>query len=323
MPRISVIIPAYNEEGVVGECLESLANQEWGDYEALVVDDCSEDKTKDIVQSWVARDSKRFRLLEFGKVGPGKARNLAALQAQGEILAFTDADCVARPDWLKELIRGLESDDVAATGGPQLAHPRSSDFQLKVEKILNLVSPVIDFYSRHDDGKIREARHNPLCNVAYRKQIYLEFGGFREDLFPGEDIELDLRLRKAGKRITTNPRAVVFHHRPEDIGRWRKVMRAYGRAQGKLARERGFERKIQWLAPGFLLFIGSLWVVAGSQWGLWGILGGSFVVLLIVLFRPKGHSLLSILWNTLEWFNGFVMGFVTNQSLPPKFKKTS
>jgi len=317
LPKASIIVPAYNEQNVIEDCLQALASQTHADFEAHFIDDCSKDSTKEIISQFVKKDT-RFVLHEYGKVGPGKARNLTAKGLSSDVLVFTDADCMPSPTWLEELLKCFESSEVASAGGPQLCHPRASEFQNRVEDFLVKIGGLVDFY-KPAEGGLRETRHNPLCNVAYRREVFETLGGFREDIFPGEDVEMDLRLRSNGGKILFNPLAIVFHHRPESIVQWRRVMRAYGRAQGKLMRERGMERKIQLLGSIFIATLVLLPIFLFLLNFTW--LGLFFLGLLLGVFfiRPESDGRLSIAWNSFEWLNGFISGFVRNSSPPPDY----
>lgn len=313
LPRVNVIIPAFNEEQVIQDCIRALKTQTYSNFKVLIIDDRSTDKTRSIIQSQV--DSK-IELLEFGKVGPGRARNLAAKHADADLLVFTDADCVPKPDWIEQLVKGFESEQVGSTGGPQVMHSSSNNFQRKLERLFKVLSFGIDFY-KPTKNEICFTRHNPLCNVAYRRRIFEKLEGFREDLFPGEDVELDLRVKNLGYSITYNPQAVVEHHRPEDISQWKKVAYAYGRAQGKLVREYGFFRPIQVGAISTLLIFHALIFALALSFDLL-ILGACLVLLTAFwLFRPKWNSYIGIFLNGLSWFNGFIYGVFTGNSLPP------
>jgi glycosyltransferase involved in cell wall biosynthesis len=94
MPLISVIIPAFNEEKFLGNCLFSLKNQDFNDFEIIVVDNNSRDKTSKI--------AKKFgvKLVSEKNQGAALARNRGAKEAKGEILAFTDADTILPKNWL-------------------------------------------------------------------------------------------------------------------------------------------------------------------------------------------------------------------------------
>lgn len=103
--RVSVIIPTYNEEKVIGECLDSLSGQSYKDLEVIVVDDGSTDETQEKVQG----TGYRVQILRQNHEGPGTARNLGAKRAKGDILVFVDADMTFDRDFIKELIAPIVS----------------------------------------------------------------------------------------------------------------------------------------------------------------------------------------------------------------------
>ncbi len=320
--RVCVIIPAYNEEDVIDDCLAALDRQTLSNFEVFVIDDASTDRTREIILRYSQKNPTRFRLFEFGKVGPGKARNLAALETKAELLAFTDADCIPSPDWLSELVKAFDLEAIGSAGGPHLAPPQSNDFQRSVERFLKLASPLTDFY-KQGSNQVRPTSHNPLCNVAYRRDLFNRLGGFREDLFPGEDVEMDLRVKKAGFKIMYVPHALVFHHRPESISQWRKVMHAYGRAQGKLLRENGPQRLIQWLGILSITTLLYLFTMLVSFFQLEGFFLFAIIALFVFKFRPDWENFISICFNSLQWLNGFCQVFVTKRSDPPGYKPLS
>lgn len=100
---ISIIIPVYNEAGVITTCLESLGKQTLKPTEVIIIDDGSTDKSWDVISG--IKDIKVIRVIKIQQVhsGPGAARNLGALQAKGKILVFVDADMRFAPDFLADL----------------------------------------------------------------------------------------------------------------------------------------------------------------------------------------------------------------------------
>lgn len=323
MPKISVLIPAYNEEKVIGQCLESLARQTFEDFEVLMIDDCSTDATAEIIRSYTKRYPTKFFLKDYGKVGPGRARNLAAQDARGEIFAFMDADCIATENWLEELMRGFLNQAVGSTGGPHRAPPDSTAFQYQVEDFFKLASPFIGFFKSTPTDEIRETEHNPLCNVAYRADVFRRIGGFREDIWPGEDVAIDYTVKDLGLKITYNPRALVYHHRPETVQQFRKVMHAYGRAQGKLIREFGIRRRLQWIFLFALnvVLITLAFLLVAELWA-W-LCAGLLALVLIFCIRPNKESELSLALNACQWLNGFAEGFIRNRSEFPSTQSKS
>jgi len=110
---ISVIIPAKNTEDTIGNCLRAVLSQRYvnTDYEVIVVDDGSTDRTAEIAKSM------RARVIQQENAGPAAARNAGAEAAYGEILAFTDADCVPSPEWLHYLTMPFRDPQVIGTKG--------------------------------------------------------------------------------------------------------------------------------------------------------------------------------------------------------------
>lgn len=105
--KVSVIIPTYNEEKVIKECLESLKNQSFRDMEVIVVDDGSMDTTLDILKT-VSSSYFSFHLLQQKHKGPGEARNLGSKKARGDIFVFIDADMTFDKEFIRDLVGPIE-----------------------------------------------------------------------------------------------------------------------------------------------------------------------------------------------------------------------
>lgn len=108
---ISIVIPAYNAEATLGRCLDSILAQTYPDFEALVVDDGSSDRTLTIAEAYAARDP-RIKPLHKENGGVSSARNLALLKAKGEYIAFCDSDDEVKPDWLKDFADNAHGVDI-------------------------------------------------------------------------------------------------------------------------------------------------------------------------------------------------------------------
>ncbi len=111
--EISVIIPMYNTEKYIGECLESLANQTFQDFDVIIVDDCSTDNSRKVVQSFFAKFGDRLTLAKLSEhVGrPGVSRNFALNMARGKYVYFLDSDDFIAPDALEKLYAVAEKFD--------------------------------------------------------------------------------------------------------------------------------------------------------------------------------------------------------------------
>ena len=113
-PTVSVIVPVFNSEKFLRRCVEGLLQQtyERSAYEILLVDNNSTDRSRD-----VAREYRDVRLISEPRQGSYAARNRGVSVSSGEILAFTDADCVASPSWLAQLVKPFASPDVCIVQG--------------------------------------------------------------------------------------------------------------------------------------------------------------------------------------------------------------
>ena len=214
-PVISVIIPAYNARESLGACLDALERQTLPreKYEIIVVDDGSTDGTRE------AATGRDVVLIPQAHQGAAAARNAGARRAQGEIVLFTDADCVPEPNWVEAISAPFADKDVVGVSGRIQTHQRSLvarfiqvEYDYRYEKIAR--HAYIDFIS--------------TATGAYRTEIFLESGGFRENLRGAEDAELSFRLASAGYKMVFAPQAVVYHLHPESIMEYARRKYHYG-----------------------------------------------------------------------------------------------
>ncbi len=110
MPRISVIVPAYNAQDCLGKCIESILNQSFTDFELIVIDDGSKDNTAAICDSWAEKDS-RVRVLHKENGGVSRARNSGLDMARGELISFIDADDHILPNAYETMLKAMETYD--------------------------------------------------------------------------------------------------------------------------------------------------------------------------------------------------------------------
>lgn len=192
--RASVIIPARNAAATLPAALAALAGQETeAAYEVLVVDDGSHDGT-----AAIASAGPGVRVIRGHGRGPASARNLGAAEASGDLLAFTDADCVPEPTWLAALVAASDNADLVqgCVLPPEEVQPGPYDRFLVVTSEYGLYE---------------------TANLAIRRDLFLRLGGFQSVLAPrrgmelGEDVWLGWRARRAGARTTFAGAAVVRH----------------------------------------------------------------------------------------------------------------
>ena len=160
-PRVSVVVCAYNAERTMDACLASLAVLNYPDYEVIVVNDGSRDRTLEIAESY-----PYCRIISQPNKGLSVARNVGAEAATGEIVAYTDSDCVADPDWLTYLVAKMEASGLAACGGPNFPPPEDSLVPAAVA-----VAPGGPTHVLLSD---EVAEHIAGCNMAFRRDVLLE-----------------------------------------------------------------------------------------------------------------------------------------------------
>ncbi len=226
MAEISVIVATYNRCESIKDTLDSLLCQESDgsfNYEVIVVDNNSSDKTKDTIESYYSRFNGRLKYLFEPKQGKSYALNKGIKEAKGEIVVFTDDDAIVDKQWLKNVKMVFENQDYIGVGGKtSLKWPlREPDWFLKKGKY-RMNGPV----AMHDYGERSIEYTNEMSppigvNMAFRSLAFRKYGGFKVELghagekrtrkAKAEDIEIGRRLISAGERIIYSPNMIVYH----------------------------------------------------------------------------------------------------------------
>lgn len=200
-PFVTVIVPTYNRKGLLRECLASLLSQTYAEdcYEIIIVDDGSTDGTKGLVDRVAHGSSPELRYFRQSNRGPGAARNLGIKNARGEIIAFTDDDCIASPTWLQNGIRPFGAGQIAAVQGQTLP----------AEQVRLRFFPPRFSYTVQVTG---ETWPYPTCNMFYRRQAILDVDGFNERYrTAAEDADLAWRIKEKGMKIVFSGDVLVHH----------------------------------------------------------------------------------------------------------------
>lgn len=204
--KISVVIPTYNEDKIIGECLKSLARQTYKDMEVIVVDDGSTDNSKFKAQnSKLQPKIKNLRLLEQGHKGPGPARNLGTEDATGKILVFVDADMTFEPDFIERLAAPI-------VGGKAKGTFSKEEF---VSNPQNIWSQCWGVNEGWEEGR-RHPKNYPDTQRVFRAILKREFdkvGGFSEGGYT-DDWTLSEKL---GYQAVAVPGAKFYHKNPESL----------------------------------------------------------------------------------------------------------
>jgi glycosyltransferase involved in cell wall biosynthesis len=227
-PAVSVVIPFRNAEVTLADCLDSLQAQTFADFEALLIDDGSEDSSTAFVLERTLRDN-RLRLISPGRIGLITALNLGIAQSRADLIARMDADDIMSPERLKlqrELLLGRP--DIAVAGCQVELFPDDA-VRDGYREYIRWQNGCVD----HEDiaGNIYVESVLAHPSVMMRKSAIDEVGGYRDGPFP-EDYELWLRLHHAGFRMAKVPRVLLS---------WRESPDRTSRVDGRYSRD-AFDR---------------------------------------------------------------------------------
>jgi glycosyltransferase involved in cell wall biosynthesis len=297
-PRISVVICSYNGERTLRQCYDAIQRIDYPNFELIVVNDGSKDKTKEITRLY------GFKMIDSPNVGLSAARNLGLKAATGDIVAYIDDDVYPDRDWLKFLAYSFLTTDYAGIGGPNIPPPEDGEIAHCVANAPGGPQHVL--------VSTRDAEHIPGCNMAFRKSCLDAVGGFDPRFrVAGDDVDLCWKMIERGWRLGFNPAAVVWHHRRDTIRTYLRQQTGYGRAEALL--ERKWSKKYN--AFGHISWSGKLygngnghrfsWKKYRIYHGTWG--SAPFQP----LYKPNATTLETLLL-TPEWyiFNSMMMGIV-------------
>jgi GT2 family glycosyltransferase len=265
----AVVIPAFNAQDTLAACLGALRRQTTVPDEVIVVDDGSTDGTADIARQAGAH------VIQQHNQGPAAARNEGARHAQGDLVLFTDADCLPASDWVTEMTAPFSDPRVSGVKGIYRTEQR--------ERISRLAQ--CEFEERYDRlAGFEQIDFVDTYSAAFRLAAFRDVGGFPPG-FPeanNEDVELSYRLARAGHRLVFNQRAIVTHRHPSSWwsyfllkirrGHWRMVV--YRLHPGKAVSDTYTPQTLKVQVLLVLLTAASLLAAAVDRRALWGAAAG-------------------------------------------------
>lgn len=207
MYRVSVVVPTYKRPDHLARCLEALLSQDLdpATYEVIVADDAASEATRRQVRCWADRAGVTGRTVRYLAVvdrhGPAAARNAGWRAAHGDVIAFTDDDCIPAPGWLRMGLAACADGVVGLAGRVVVpAAPSPTDYE--------------------HNAAMLEVAEFVTANCFYRRAVLEEVGGFDESFTAAwrEDSDLFFTLLERGARLAVVPGAVVVH--PVRAARW-------------------------------------------------------------------------------------------------------
>ncbi|MBI5186294.1 MAG: glycosyltransferase [Nitrospinae bacterium] len=222
---ISIVIPLYNSAGTIQKTLEACLSQDLAGYETevIVVDDGSTDGGVEAVKKYPVK------IIRQENSGPASARNKGWRAAKGDIVCFTDSDCVPRRDWIAKLLEGYCSEEVGGVGGTY-----------DIMNADNFLASCI-----HEEIKIRHEAQPKFVNylgsfnLSYKKSVLEEVGGFNEEYkrASGEDNDLAYRVSKKGYKLSFAQDSAVAHYHPDRLFKYLRQQFRHGCWRMKIYRD--------------------------------------------------------------------------------------
>jgi len=207
--KVSILVPAYNEEKTIRRTIESILSSDYENMELIVINDGSTDRTEDVIRDYI--DEGKIKYVRQANGGKAKALNRGVALATGEVVIYTDADSVFLKDTIYKMVRWFADPSIDAVCGNDAPLSKSR----AIQRFLVITTHI-------GTGFVRRALSVIGClpiitgNLgAIRRSVLLEIGGFK-DIW-GEDLEITLRLHRAGRKIIFDPAPMVLADCPGSI----------------------------------------------------------------------------------------------------------
>lgn len=264
-PSLSVVVLSWNEEGNIGRCLDSLAQQTRRDFEVILMDAASTDATVDTARALQEGFPVPLRIVTHNhRIPVGEARNRAASLAEAPVVAYLSADAEAHQDWVDRVLQNAKEADVVY--GLQVHQPDHWTFGAAVRGLRY-------HFPREEVPDALPYASNVAA--AYRRKLILA-QPFHPTTYL-DDILAATQAREAGHRVVYDPRMIAYHH---DVETWRGELRKNAREARSWGMHRtdiGLNVPILAWAVMLLVFIGLLVVLPSLI---------TLVALLVVLWLP-------------------------------------
>lgn len=255
MPKYSVIVPVYNRPFEAQELLKSLSLQIFKDFEVIVVEDGSNQKSDDVVESFKGQLTIKYFFKENS--GPGDSRNFGIEQASGGYFIFFDSDCIVPKEYFSVLNGELELKKLDAFGGPDNAHNSFSDTQ----KAINYAMTSFFTTGGIRGGKRQLDKFQPRSfNMGISREVYNIIGGFG-DIHPGEDPDLSYRIMDAGFKVGLFTEAFVYHKRRIDFNKFTTQVYKFGVVRNILNKWHPKRKSPVFYLPSVFLICSSILVI--------------------------------------------------------------
>lgn len=212
--KLSIVICTYNRDKYLPDALKSLTTQTLSrnDFEVIIINNNSNDKTEEISLNFIASNPDILTVYEIEKnQGLSYARNRGIQLAKGKYIAFIDDDAIAEPDYAEKMIQAFEKyPEFDSVGGKVLPIYHSGSEPVWMSKYIQGIVSKVDFGEKTE--AFTSKKYPVGCNMAFRREIFEELGGFNVELtLRNDDKYMFLKLRKHNK-TTLYAHDVIVHH---------------------------------------------------------------------------------------------------------------
>lgn len=269
LPTYSLIIPTFKRADEVEECLQSLTQQTFKDFEVILSDGTPGKSLESVALPFTQQLNLLFLYEEF--IGVSEARNLGYQHARGEYIIFLDSDCIIPPGYMQAVHHHLQREPLDLFGGPDAAAADFSPLQKAISYSMTSILTTGGIRGK----KTHVGKYHPRSfNMGIRKTVFEAVKGF-SDFKCGEDIELSIRIIQAGYSSGLIEDAFVYHKRRTSFSQFYKQVFRFGAARINIGARHKGEIKPAHLFP-----------LAFS-------LGLVFSLLVLLIFPPLGKIFLS------------------------------
>jgi glycosyltransferase involved in cell wall biosynthesis len=295
--KFSIVVPVYNRPDEVTELLESLCEQSCKDFEVVIVEDGSSLKCDQVVKEYSSRLQIRYFFKE--NTGPGQTRNYGSEKSTGDYIIFFDSDCIIPSLYMQTVSDHLKTDYTDAYGGPDKAHHSFTPLQ----KAINYSMTSFLTTGGIRGGRKKLDKFYPRSfNMGYSREVFNTTKGFSPMRF-GEDIDMSMRILKAGFKTALISQAYVYHKRRSNFRKFYKQVFNSGIARINLYKRHSALLKPVHMLPSMFL------------------MGTIFLILLSLFISPKfmipiGFYIVLLFFDSLQQNKSIEVAFL---SIPAGF----
>ncbi len=221
----SVIVPLYNRPVEIKEMLTSLLDQTYKNFEVIIVEDGSINKSEHIVDQFTDKLSIQYYFKE--NEGQGFARNYGFERAKGDFFIVFDSDIIVPKDYFLKVQEGIERDKLDAFGGPDAAHDSFTSIQKAIS--YSMTSPFTTGGIRGNKKHVGQF-HPRSFNLGISRKVWEATGGFKLSR-RSEDIEFSIRMINSGFKVGLIPDAYVYHKRRTSFNQFYQQTHNFGKGR--------------------------------------------------------------------------------------------